>query len=100
MLGYETPSEHLEQESPQLYTSLILLFNILYVCGLINMKSINKSTFSTEDLVHELVENRKCAIVTGAAGTGKSFVIRKLQEVYGETELLSCAPTGTAAKNI
>lgn len=64
------------------------------------MKSINKSTFSTEDLIHELVDNRKCAVVTGAAGTGKSFVIRKLQEVYGEMELLTCAPTGTAAKNI
>lgn len=38
--------------------------------------------------------------MTGGAGTGKSFLLKKFIETHSELNILVTAPTGVAAKNI
>lgn len=53
-----------------------------------------------EELLCNIINNRnRNFFVTGAAGVGKSLLIRRIQQYYGEYALV-CASTGKAAQNI
>ena len=48
----------------------------------------------------DLIEAGHDVFITGAAGTGKSWVIQEYQRLHPEKKIMLCAPTGMAAFNI
>lgn len=48
----------------------------------------------------EKVSSNKVFILTGAPGTGKTFVIEKILEMFADLSVLLIAPTGKAAKRM
>lgn len=50
-------------------------------------------------IIRELIEKRKNIFISGGAGTGKSYILNKLKEIYGET-LHITSTTGISAVNI
>lgn len=59
-------------------------------------------TNSTQtEVLKELLKGDQNMLITGDAGTGKSWVVRKfLDELPKETRIITVAPTGVAAQNI
>lgn len=50
-------------------------------------------------IIRKLIEKRKNIFISGGAGTGKSYILNKLKEIYGET-LHITSTTGLSAINI
>lgn len=50
-------------------------------------------------IIRKLIEKKKNIFISGGAGTGKSYILNKLKEIYGET-LHITSTTGLSAINI
>lgn len=48
----------------------------------------------------EVLQSGESVFLTGKAGTGKSFVIKKFMEASADKNIMVCAPTGIAAINV
>lgn len=47
-----------------------------------------------------LARDRNIVVITGAPGTGKTYTVKKIVEMYAGSKLALCAPTGKAAKRL
>lgn len=67
------------------------------------LQQMYKLSFSQKQVL-EVIMSRKSVFFTGAAGTGKSYILKILQDVMGvldmSTKISFTAPTGVAACNI
>lgn len=66
------------------------------------VKPVEQLNPEQERVLVDVVEHRKCVFVTGAAGTGKSYVIEKLKQTLLNRgcRVEVVAPTGLAALNV
>lgn len=65
-----------------------------------NLSTTNKQLTKDQKIALTLLESRQNIFLTGGAGTGKSFLLKKFIETHSELNILVTAPTGVAAKNI
>lgn len=65
-----------------------------------NLSTTNKQLTKDQKTALALLESGENIFLTGGAGTGKSFLLKKFIATHSELNILVTAPTGVAAKNI